>query len=57
MSATRIDMQNANPNDLSAILYSFYNFPTAKQPQRAKTAKIRERGEGDPIAACWPGCF
>jgi hypothetical protein len=22
-----------------------------------KTAKIRERDEGDPIAASWPGCF
>ena len=28
----------------------FCNFPTAKRPQRVKTAKIRERGERDPIA-------
>jgi hypothetical protein len=44
--ATRIDMQNADPSDLNAILYGVCNFPTAKQPQRARTAKISGASQG-----------
>ena len=32
-------------------------FPKDKAAAVGKTAKIRERTEGDPIAAYWPGCF
>jgi hypothetical protein len=32
-------------------------FPKDKPTVAGKTAKIRERGEGEPIAASWPGCF
>jgi len=32
-------------------------FPKDKPTVAGKTAKIRERNEGDPIAASWPGCF
>jgi hypothetical protein len=32
-------------------------FPKDKPTVADKTAKIRERDEGDPIAASWPGCF
>jgi hypothetical protein len=32
-------------------------FPKDKPTVASKTAKIRERDKGDPIAASWPGCF
>ena len=32
-------------------------FPEDKPTAAGKTAKIRERDEGGPIAAFWPGCF
>lgn len=32
-------------------------FPKDKPTVAGKTAKIRERDEGDLIAASWPGCF
>jgi hypothetical protein len=32
-------------------------FPKDKATVAGKTGKIRERDEGDPIAASWPGCF
>jgi len=32
-------------------------FPKSKPTVAGKTAKIRERDEGSPIAASWPGCF
>jgi hypothetical protein len=31
-------------------------FPKNKAAAAGKTGKIRERVEGDPIAASWPGC-
>jgi hypothetical protein len=32
-------------------------FPKDKSTVAGKTAKIRERDKGDPIAASWPGFF
>jgi hypothetical protein len=32
-------------------------FPKDKPAVAGKTANIRERDQGDPIAASWPGCF
>ncbi len=32
-------------------------FPKDKPAVVGKMAKIRERDEGDPILASWPGCF
>jgi hypothetical protein len=32
-------------------------FPKDKPTAAGQTAKIRERDEGDPIAASWPECF
>jgi hypothetical protein len=32
-------------------------FRKDKPALAGKTARIRERDEGDPIAASWPGCF
>jgi hypothetical protein len=32
-------------------------FPNHKPTVAGKTARIRERGEGGPIAVSWPGCF
>jgi hypothetical protein len=32
-------------------------FPKDRPTVAGKTAKIRERDEGDPIAASWFGCF
>ena len=32
-------------------------FPKEKPAVTGNTTKIRERDEGDPITASWPGCF
>jgi hypothetical protein len=32
-------------------------FPKDKPTVAGKTAKIRERDQGDPILAAWPECF
>ncbi len=32
-------------------------FPNYKPTVEGKAAKIRERDEGNPFAASWPGCF
>jgi hypothetical protein len=45
------------PSQIDRIRPQGHEFPKDKPTVAGKTAKIRERDKGDPIAASWPGCF